>query len=320
MKKFVFNKEKLRFDPKKLSVGRVLGITVKYLFLSLLAAVLYYVLFALVFNTDTEKRLLAENEFLVQEYETMREKIDLLDNVVSDLRLRDEDLYRTIFNSDPPQISFLRGDSSEVDLNYLDSLDEVHIVWDTYLKGVRIDNVVAHTDRWISNINTKLSEANLNPQSIPSISPISGLAPAQAGASIGQKVNPFYKTIRYHSGIDLMSPVGTEVRCTADGVVTSVTRSSKGSGNRIEIDHGNGITTSYAHLSDILIRKGQPVKQGRVIARVGISGTSFAPHLHYEVIRDGSPVDPVNYFFAELDPASYREMVAVSMNSGQSMD
>lgn len=320
MVKFVYNKEKLRFDPKKNSVGRVFGIIGKYLLLSILAAVLYYLVFALFFNTETEKKIKAENDYLISEYDSMREKVDLLDNAVSNLRIRDKELYRDVFNSDPPQISFLGDDSSQVDIEYIESQPEHSLIWDTYAKTVRVDNIVLHTNRWIQTIQNKLDQNGLNPQCIPSIIPIKNMSPAQAGASVGDKVNPFYKTIRFHSGIDLMAPVGTEVRATADGIVASVKRSNKGEGNSIAIDHGGGITTKYTHLSDIFVRQGQPIKQGRVIARVGVTGTSFAPHLHYEVIRDKVAVDPMNYFFAELDPASYREMLAISLNTGQSMD
>ena len=123
-----------------------------------------------------------------------------------------------------------------------------------------------------------------------------------------------------HSGIDLIAPIGTEVLATADGIVTGIERQNKGYGHTVTIDHGNGLKTFYAHLGDIYVRNNQRVKQGTTIARVGNSGTIFAAALHYEVIRGDRNMDPINYFFADISPVIYQEMMMIAANTGQSME
>ncbi|MEF9932430.1 MAG: M23 family metallopeptidase, partial [Bacteroidales bacterium] len=140
------------------------------------------------------------------------------------------------------------------------------------------------------------------------------------GASVGQKINPFYKTVAMHNGIDLLGATGTDILASANGVVEQISRKGKKEGNTITINHGNGYVTKYMQVGDILARQGQRVVQGMVIGRIGLSGISFAPHLHYEIVYNGKNMDPVNYFFADLTPALFKEMVAITANTGQSLD
>jgi murein DD-endopeptidase MepM/ murein hydrolase activator NlpD len=150
--------------------------------------------------------------------------------------------------------------------------------------------------------------------------PVDHLTYAQTGAGTGLRLSPFYKVPVQHNGLDLVGGQGEPVYAAAAGTVSEVTHSGKGLGNVVTIDHGGGCTTRYAHLADILVSKGQKVSRGRKIASVGISGNSFAPHLHYEVLQDGVPQDPVNYFFASLSPGDYADVVYMSVSTEQSLD
>lgn len=321
MDKFVYNKNELKFDARKFSFWRVLWVCFKYLLLSVFLSLIYYVLFALVFNTDQEKRLSTENKYIAGEYNKMTSRVNLLDNVIKNLQLRDNKIYEDIFNADPPDFfSSYFGDTLSLDIEKMNNDEEVDIIWESYVKGIQLSQEVNRTNNWINNITNKITEENFGPTTIPSIIPIKEFSIAQTGASVGNKINPFYKTIRMHTGIDLLAPVGTEVRSTAEGVVIIASRSVKGEGNKIVIQHENGICTLYSHLSDILVRKDQKIKQGTIIGRVGITGTTFAPHLHYEVLKDNIPMDPINYFFAELLPLTYQEMMVIALNTGQSLD
>ena len=123
-----------------------------------------------------------------------------------------------------------------------------------------------------------------------------------------------------HNGLDIIAPTGEPVYAVADGVVKEVIKSRKGLGNVVSIDHGNGYVTRYAHLSDIETRKGRKVRRGARLGYVGVSGNSFAPHLHYEVLRDTLVLDPVNHFFASVTPEEYMNMLIMSVTTGQSMD
>ena len=143
---------------------------------------------------------------------------------------------------------------------------------------------------------------------------------AQVGAALGEKINPFYKVPIEHNGLDIIAVQGEPVYATASGYVSDVIQSRKGQGNVVEITHQGGYVTRYAHLSDIQVRKGVQIRKGACVGYVGISGNSFAPHLHYEIIKDGEYLDPVNYLFASVSPDEYLNMMYMSVNTGQSMD
>jgi Membrane proteins related to metalloendopeptidases len=154
----------------------------------------------------------------------------------------------------------------------------------------------------------------------PMSSPLRSFSHARVGASVGERINPFYKVPVQHGGLDMIAQMGEDVVAAAPGIVSSVVRSGKGLGNVVEITHAAGYVTRYAHLDAIRVAKGQRVAKGGLIGKVGVSGNSFAPHLHYEVQKDGVKVDPVNYFFASTPPADYMEMLYMSANARQSMD
>ena len=150
--------------------------------------------------------------------------------------------------------------------------------------------------------------------------PLKNYSFAQTGASTGSRINPFYKVSMQHNGLDMIAPSGEPVYAAADGTVSNVIRSRKGLGNVVEIDHGNGYMTRYGHLADVEVRKGRKLTKGTRIGYVGVSGNSFAPHLHYEVIKDTLVMDPVNYMFASVTPEEYVNMLVMSVTTGQSMD
>jgi murein DD-endopeptidase MepM/ murein hydrolase activator NlpD len=156
--------------------------------------------------------------------------------------------------------------------------------------------------------------------SLPVIQPINNPDLTRLAAGYGWKIHPIYKIKKFHPGVDFTAPKGEPVVATADGVVVSVTKTARGYGNSVTIDHENGYKTLYAHLDEVKIRKGKKVKRGDVIGTVGSSGVSLAPHLHYEVIKDGERVDPINYFFLDLTPEEYDKIIEIANNSGQSFD
>lgn len=150
--------------------------------------------------------------------------------------------------------------------------------------------------------------------------PIADITYPQVGASSGRKMNPFYKAYVYHEGLDLIVSRGTPVLAAADGTVTSVTVSRKGQGRTVRIAHAGGYETVYAHLESMNAYVGQVVRAGDKIGTVGMSGQAFAPHLHYEVRKDGIAKDPVGFFFASVSPAEYVNMLYMSISTLQSMD
>ena len=320
MRLYHFDKEKHYFKPETVSAGQIVWTVIKYCLLGIAAAAVMYLIFAMIVSTDREKKLALENEYLEQEYDRMSEQVDLLDDVIKNLELRDKTIYNDIFGMDPPSTeTFIETDTIASDA-FLASLTDDELAAYSKDEVDRIDERISNVNRQLRAIYQTLGDEEFQPTSLPSILPVENFKLAQTGASLGMKINPFYKTLRRHGGFDIIAAVGTEVMSTADGVVAKIDKASKGMGNSVTIDHRNGIQTVYGHLSEIYVHQGQNLKQGEVIARVGMSGTTFSGGLHYEVIRQGRSVEPVNYFFADLSPAVYRDMVVISSYTGQSID
>ena len=155
---------------------------------------------------------------------------------------------------------------------------------------------------------------------IPAIQPVANKDLKRLASGYGYRIHPIYKVRKMHWGIDFSAPTGTAIYATGDGKITTYKRSRSGFGRHIIIDLGFGYQTLYAHMSKIEARKGQRVKRGDIIGYIGSTGSSTAPHLHYEVIKDGRKVNPVNYFFNDLTPMQYEEMLNISSHSNQSFD
>lgn len=318
MKKLKFDREQLKFNEERATFWDYLKKGLWFLVASIGLALVYYVVFAVFLNTDEEKRMIRENKAIESEYDNLVEKMDQLENVISNLQARDRQIYREIFNSDPPY--FLNSVQDTVFIFDGDTAKGELLIKYTALRLDALRGAVETSDAIMKDIEESTFTNKEAMRSIPSIIPVADFSIVQTGATVGRKVHPFYKTIVMHNGIDLITSVGTNVYACANGKVSSIQKSEKGKGNSIEINHGNGYVTTYSHLADIRVRNGQKVKQGAIIGRVGISGTSFAPHLHYEVLLNGKYQDPVNYFFADLTPDLYREMMIIATNTGQSLD
>lgn len=290
-------------------------LVLKLFLASISLTVIYYIVFALFFSTDTERALRNENRMLERMYPEMERKAGLLDDVVEGLRVRDMKIYEDIFETDAPELDRI-PDMNLVSLT--DSVAEESLVMLTEAKSEKLMSGASRVEENMRHILTRLSESG---QAFPPMHlPLSDFSLPMTGASVGRKMNPFYKVTGNHEGLDFMAPLGAEVLAAADGTVTQVSRSRKGPGNVVVIEHCDGYLTRYAHLQDMTVKRGQKVERGAVIGHVGMSGGSFAPHLHYEVWRDTLLCDPVNYFFGSVDPEEYVQMFIVSVMTGQSLD
>lgn len=317
MSKYKFNKEQLRFVEDKLGIKGKIKVVFNYLMVSILLAILYYLVIGPFFNTREEERLIKENQLMTDEYKRVSEKMDVLDNVIVDLRARDRAIYQSIFKSTPSD--FFPHQYNAALFSQLDTSADLTLVNFSSTKTKTLEKMLVSQNKRIEAIIGQISK-NVSITEIPSIIPIKEINISQTGAGTGKKIHPFYKTPVEHTGVDLLAAIGTEVHATANGIVIDVIKSDRGRGNEVIIQHGGGYLSKYAHLGDILVRKSQPVRQNTVIARVGNSGLSFAPHLHYEVLLNGEVMNPVNYFFADLAPYDFRDMMIIAMSSGQSLD
>ena len=284
------------------------------------AALLYYVAFALLFDTPLEHRMRHSTDVLRSEYETLSARYDSLEMVLENITERDRSIFRILFESDPYD---LESEQSEERLALHEktiSKSKRDIVSDL---NQRIDNV----DKRIANLESswnriKLLGDTLGEKSnrIPSIQPVLNKQLSLLTAGYGNLLNPFYRTLQSHQGVDYTVAEGSSVFATADGTVKEISDKSSTLGKTIVIDHGNGYQTSYSHLLSTLVRRGQKVERGDIIALSGNSGLSLAPHLHYEVRFNGLRVDPIHYFFMELSPVEYSRIIRISQSGMQSFD
>jgi hypothetical protein len=311
---YIFDKD-FKFRKQRTSVWAVLRKILMFFVVTISLAILYYILFALIFSTDTEKRLRDENRMYAREYPELEKKERLLSDVVDGLRLRDNGIYEEIFHTSAPNMDMV---SSLDFLMGLDSIPDTDIV--TYVKD-KLDGLDKGVNLVEENFRRIFAAIKDSAFVMPPMNnPLERFSFAQTGASVGDKINPFYKVKMHHNGLDLIAPAGEPVYAAADAVVADVVKSRKGLGNVIVLDHGNGYKTRYAHLADMEVRKGMKVKKGKRLGYVGVSGNSFAPHLHYEVLRDTLVMDPVNHFFASVSPDEFVNMLIMSASTGQSMD
>ena len=313
--KYIFDKKDVRFRKEKTSVRRAVKRIFRLFLASISIAVLYYVIFALLFNTDTEKRLKRENRMLEELLLELEMKEALLSDVVRSLEARDDRIYEEMFQTSSPDVDPVRS------LDFLHGLDTIpegrlEIAAEEKLKSLTVRSAAVE-DNFRRIFEIVSSEGFSAP---PMHMPVRNVSFAQVGASVGSKTNPFYKVPMQHSGLDIIASAGEPVYATAEGVVSEVIRSRKGLGNIVTLSHKDGYVTRYAHLADIQVRKGRSVKVGDLIGYVGTSGNSFVPHLHYEVLRDTLMLDPVSCFYASVEPNEYVNMLVMSSATGQSLD
>ncbi len=296
-------------------IRRRVGKALRYLAAAVTTAIGYYVLFSLLFSTEEEKRLQQENDLYATYYQELREKERLVTDVVEGLEARDNALYRKIFETEAPSVDAVTA--ADV-ISVSDSLSESFFLSYSASKSESLRRMAENVEENFREIYRLMAQRS---GSLPPLTlPLEGMSYVQTGASTGIKHNPVYDVDLQHDGIDLVAPQGSVVRAVADGVVRNVIRSNKGLGNIVEIDHRNGYTTRYALLGDISVPQGRSVKRGQKIGTVGISSTTYAPHLHYEVLKDGKVLDPVHFLFASVDPDEYAKMLYMSVSTRQSMD
>ena len=301
-----------RFKEAHRTFWRILVGVVKYALLSVLMAAVYYAIFAAFVSTDTEKRLHKENKLYEKLYPGMQEREALVSDVIDYLQLRDAKIYKDVVYASAPTLDpvatteFFSGS---------DTIPDRNILKYTAMKADALLSVADRVEAAMQEVAAKYGQA-LPPLSLP----LSGISYVQVGASTGNRMNPIYKVNARHDGLDIIASQGDPVYAAAKGRVSTVVRSFKGEGNIVVISHEDGYVTRYCHLGDIYVSQGQTVAVGKKIASVGLSGNSLVPHLHFEVLKDGQPRDPVHYFFASVSPSDYANMLYMSVNTGQSMD
>lgn len=315
--KYKFNKDQLRFTEDRFSVLGFLKRISGELGIIFTLVVIYFVLFFIFFRSDEDRKLIREKRAITAEYDNLIEKNRLINDAVENIVTRDIKIYQELFNAAPPSILVKR----DTNLSYTENEQFIfELIMFSNKRLKTIYDEASSNSAILNNLRSWLQDQADVATTTPSIIPVEDFTLAQTGATTGNKIHPFYKTMVMHNGLDIITAEDTHVLATADAVVESVVRQGVTAGNYIVLNHGNGYKTQYSHLKNILVKKGEKVSRGKIIGSVGNTGISFIPHLHYEIVFNGKYMNPVNYFFGELDAENYNKMLIIAANSGQSMD
>ena len=319
--KYKFNPESLSFDRIRLGFKAVLLRALAYFIGSLIVAGIYGLLFAIFFDSPKEKALRREIQQLTVQYEMINKDMENVEKVINHLEQTDDNLYRTIFEAEPIPATLREGGIGGVNrYKELEDYDNARIVVETAKRLDKIRKKVYVQSKSFDDLIVLAKRKEEMLTCFPAIMPISNKDLTRTASGFGLRIHPYYKISKFHYGMDFTAPTGTDVYATADGVIESVNMEKRGYGNHIIIDHGFGYKTLYAHLDRANVRRGQKVKRGDIIGFVGSTGLSLAPHLHYEVHLNDTPVDPSNYYFNDLTAEEYERMIEIASRSGQSFD
>ncbi len=315
-KKFKYNHDTLSFDEARHNILSVLRKAVLWLVVSALFLTGYYALFSRLFSTPEERRLAQINRTLSSSYSQLSKQHAQLQRVVDNLNQRDANIYRRIFESDPPQAA---ASESQLSISAIEHASNTKLTQQTKQGIEKLSTLVDEQTAFLQGIAATVKD-NPSLQSMPSIQPVQNNDLRRTAATYGIRMHPFYKVLKMHSGVDFSAPLGNNVYATGNARVAAVSNNLRATGLTITLDHGNGYTSTYAHLLKANVRTGDYVKRGSVIGLVGNSGRSVAPHLHYEVEKDGHTVNPLHYFFQSVTPDEYQRLIHLASNKGQPLD
>lgn len=279
-----------------------------------------FIVLLLIFGSPSEKDLRMENSRLQAQYHILSSRLDESLQVMKGLQQRDDNLYRVMMQADPVADA-LRTPSYNKTNRYEDlmELPSAKLVVNTTQKMDLLERQLYIQSKSFDEVLALCKKHDEMLECIPAIQPVSNKDLKQTASGYGTRIDPIYKTVKFHSGMDFSANVGTPVYATGNGVVRKAGWEGL-YGNCIQIDHGFGCVTRYAHLSKIDVRVGQKVVRGETIGKVGTTGKSTGPHLHYEVMVKGQIVNPVNYYFMDLNADDYDRMVEIAANHGKVFD
>ena len=320
-KRYIFNQLTQDFEVLETSKSRtflrILLISLSVLGIAFLFAVLLFTFI----KSPKEKAQARELEYMKLKYEILNDRLDDLEALVTDMEQRDNNLYRVMFEADPIPSQVRRSGFSDAD-RYAD------------LYGYMNSDLVVSAARKLDVMASQLYNQSVSYDSlfvmarnksdmlahIPAIFPLKETEVKYISSYFGYRPDPIYKIEKFHSGMDFTAALGTEAYATGDGVVFDVESNEWGYGNMVILDHGYGYKTRYAHLLKPAVRKGQKVKRGQVIGYIGATGKATGVHLHYEVLKNDDQIDPINFFYQDLTPDEYDQILEQSTLPTQTMD
>ena len=319
--KYYYNTNTLRYEkletPLRVKLLRVLG----FLSASIVTAIIIVSIAYKLFPSTKEKMLMRQNDALLQNYLALDEQTKKLQQQLIQLEKRDNEVYRAIFEANPiPDSAREKELEQQKEIQLVQSMSQYDLessILQTLNNLMRRMNAqeksYAQIDQFIKNKEELLA-------CTPAIQPLSNKDLKRIASGFGHRIDPVYKTVKFHAGLDFTAPQGTPIYASANGTVKIAAHLGTGYGNHVVINHGYGYETLYGHMYRIKARPGQRVKRGEIIGYVGSTGKSTGPHCHYEVHKNGRPLDPVYFFYNDLSPEQFDRIVKLASVSNQSFD
>jgi hypothetical protein len=318
---YKFNQKTLAYEEVNISLGRRILRMVLWVAPSLLMGLVMALVFTNRLDSPKERALQTELDRTENEIARLLEDVQLYNEVLDDIQKRDEDLYRVaLYTEEFPDELRKMGTGGSDKYSYLSSMSNGELLKKASLE---LDNLQRRLNAQSISFRELLDLAKDKEKMldcIPAIQPVRNSDLTRNVSGFGYRIDPIYKTRQLHTGMDFTADRGTEVYATGDGFVEEIERKRWGYGKSIVINHGYGYKTLYAHLNDFNVKKGQKVKRGELIGFIGSTGKSTGPHLHYEVIKNGTKVNPIGYYHSDLTPEQYEQLLEMSENSFKAMD
>ncbi len=318
--KYQFNPETVTYEKIEVTQQEKLVKALKHIASSLMFAAIIVVVLFFFFDSPKEQALARENQKLLVQFNRLNRELEQIKEVLTDLEQRDDNIYRVIFEAKPIHKSLRKAGVGGVNrYEYLNSLNNADLVISTSKKLDQISRSLYIQSKSYDEVEDLAKNKIKMLKATPAILPISIKNLGRVSCGYGWRIDPIYKTKKFHKGMDFTGAMKTPIYATADGVVKTVQR-ERGYGKKIIIDHGYGYQTLYAHLDGFNVKENQKVKRGDIIGFLGNTGKSTGPHLHYEVRKNNISMNPMNYYFNDITAEEYDNMITQAENTGQALD
>ncbi len=319
--KYRYNPHTLSYDKIELTLRRNIFKSLTFLGAGLVVGVLIYGLTYNFIDSPKEKQLKTDNSQLLSQYNILNKKLEQLATVLEDVQHRDDNIYRVIFEAEPIAEEIRKAGFGGINrYKELEGYNDSELIIKTAEKLDKLSKQLYIQSKSFDEVFEMAKKKEEMLAALPAIQPVANEDLKRMASGYGYRIDPQYKVRKMHHGMDFTAKTGTPIYATGDGKIIRADRKSSGYGNHVRIDHGYGYITLYAHMSKMNVKIGQNVKRGDVIGYVGNTGKSFGPHCHYEVRKNNTPINPVNFYFNDLSPEEYAKMVDMSNSPMQSMD
>lgn len=322
------SKVKYYYDPETLSYRRIerkKRKTAKYIFMFLLAAALFGFMFVFVasqyFESPKEKALARELQNMQFQYELLDKELDEAFAALENVEERDNAIYRLYFEANPiPGEQRRQGFGGVNRYKKFEGYDNSKMIIEANKKMDILQKSIVVQSKSLDEIAVLAEDKEKFLSTIPAIQPVKNEDLTRMASGYGMRSDPFTKARKMHWGMDFTAPRGTPIYASGDGIVKRADASASGYGKHIRIDHGYDYVSLYAHMYKYNVKKNQKVKRGDLIGFVGSTGRSEAPHLHYEIFKDGQRINPINFYYGNLSPEEFSELLAKASLENQSLD